>query len=263
MGIIRLTLTKESRALSIELLEEMAETSEQTTKTPDFLPPKEIARQEEIMGMYDAMAIVDEVVDSGEIITDDDILKIHKKVLHYTLNPHFGGKLRRAVIGVRIKKGLGYVWSRINPVHPSQVPKRFEQFSEDLSVKAERLAEEDLSVGAVIETAAWAHQEFLKIHPFIEGNGRTARLLVDYLFKVGRFPLPYITNFAGEDKSEYMQTVNSDIESRGNGYFEKFLAQKLLERAIDLQSQPDLKGEMEDLQADIASYMVNSNPNAS
>lgn len=36
-------------------------------------------------------------------------------------------------------------------------------------------------LGAVIELAAWAHAEWVRIHPFANGNGRTARLWANAL----------------------------------------------------------------------------------
>jgi len=32
----------------------------------------------------------------------------------------------------------------------------------------------------IIVLAAWTHAEFVKIHPFVDGNGRTARLIMNY-----------------------------------------------------------------------------------
>ncbi len=43
-------------------------------------------------------------------------------------------------------------------------------------------------VKAVLETAAWLHCEWVRIHPFVNGNGRTARMWV--LWLCGRYGLP-------------------------------------------------------------------------
>ena len=32
----------------------------------------------------------------------------------------------------------------------------------------------------LIELAAWTHAEFVRIHPFPDGNGRTSRLIMNY-----------------------------------------------------------------------------------
>ena len=34
----------------------------------------------------------------------------------------------------------------------------------------------------VIDLAAWAHSEWVRIHPFVNGNGRTARYLANFVF---------------------------------------------------------------------------------
>lgn len=43
-------------------------------------------------------------------------------------------------------------------------------------------------VEAILETAAWLHCEWVRIHPFANGNGRTARMWV--LWLCGRYGLP-------------------------------------------------------------------------
>jgi Fic family protein len=41
-----------------------------------------------------------------------------------------------------------------------------------------------------IELAAWAHAEFVKIHPFADGNGRTSRMIMNYqLMSCGFLPV--------------------------------------------------------------------------
>lgn len=57
----------------------------------------------------------------------------------------------------------------------------------DELIPARELPDED-GLAAVIETCAWAHSEFVRIHPFANGNGRTARILANALAM--RYGLP-------------------------------------------------------------------------
>jgi Fic/DOC family len=43
-------------------------------------------------------------------------------------------------------------------------------------------------LAAVIQLSAWAHAEWVRIHPFANGNGRTARFLANFVFM--RYGLP-------------------------------------------------------------------------
>ncbi len=45
------------------------------------------------------------------------------------------------------------------------------------------------AAAAVLELCGWAHAEWVRIHPFVNGNGRTARLLANYLAMRYRLPL--------------------------------------------------------------------------
>jgi len=64
-----------------------------------------------------------------------------------------------------------------------------------------------------IVSAAWTHAEFVKIHPFIDGNGRVARLIMNYrLMENGFLPI----SVSQENRLKYYEVlenyaVNADL----------------------------------------------------
>ena len=55
-----------------------------------------------------------------------------------------------------------------------------------------------------IYLSAWTHAEFVKIHPFVDGNGRTARLLMNYqLMQDGFLPV----SIPKEDRLSYFEKL--------------------------------------------------------
>ena len=63
----------------------------------------------------------------------------------------------------------------------------------------------DLNLAPELE-AAWLHHEFVRIHPFQDGNGRISRLLVAYAYaKAGEFP-PVIL---AQNKPDYIASLEA------------------------------------------------------
>jgi Fic family protein len=62
------------------------------------------------------------------------------------------------------------------PPHHAAVPGEMFVFCRDL---AQRPVPEDAA--AAVELAVWTHMEIVRIHPFQEGNGKTARLALNVL----------------------------------------------------------------------------------
>lgn len=56
-----------------------------------------------------------------------------------------------------------------------------------------------------VEFAAWTHAEFVRIHPFFDGNGRISRMLMNYLLMYGGY-LP--VNVKKEERLEYYQALD-------------------------------------------------------
>lgn len=81
-----------------------------------------------------------------------------------------------------------------------------------------------------IERASLLHGEFVKIHPFVDGNGRTARLLLNFeLMKTG-FPPVIIKK---DMRSEYYESLDHAHTTGDYGNFTKLVA-KCTEESLDL-----------------------------
>src|SRR5690554_8215102 len=60
-----------------------------------------------------------------------------------------------------------------------------------------------------VELASLFHYRFIRIHPFQDGNGRIARLLVNYILLKHGYPMIIVPS---KDKEKYLDSLNkSDI----------------------------------------------------
>lgn len=73
-----------------------------------------------------------------------------------------------------------------------------------------------------IELAAWTHAEFVKIHPFVDGNGRTSRLIMNYQLMSNGF-LPVSIN--KEDRLEYFNFLEGYAVNGNLARFADFVAE--------------------------------------
>lgn len=82
------------------------------------------------------------------------------------------------------------------PPSPMEMYRQVKEFYADLSWKGKE--------PNPIELAAWTHAEFVRIHPFPDGNGRTSRLIMNYQFLTNGFPA---VSIAKENRLEYFNTL--------------------------------------------------------
>lgn len=80
-----------------------------------------------------------------------------------------------------------------------------------------------------LETVAYAHLQLAKIHPFLDGNGRLARLILDFfLIKYGYLPI----SIPAKRRLEYFDLLEEFKVNKTQVPFEKFL-EELVNREYD------------------------------
>ena len=125
-------------------------------------------------------------------------------------------------IGVRIGDQEG--------VAPDQVGAELRAFETRL-VRA--VATLDLAIGkdgpesedqlrAIIDLCAWAHGEWVRIHPFVNGSGRTARLWVNYLAM--RYGLPRFARMRARPEGAYAAAARSSMTGNWRAMIPVFAA---------------------------------------
>lgn len=140
----------------------------------------------EAVGHKDAFYYVQKLISNKEKFSEGVIKDIHSLVLMD--RPEDKGVYRR--IPVKI---LGAFHE---PPQPYLVPVQMEQL----------IAEFDNKDMHPIEAAALFHLQFEGIHPFIDGNGRTGRLLLNFTLMQNGYP-PINVKF--EDRQRYYQCFDS------------------------------------------------------
>ncbi|MFH1386743.1 MAG: Fic family protein [bacterium] len=142
----------------------------------------------EVTNHKNAIDYLGELLKKLEPITQEDIKKIHYLVLEGIKND-YAGKYRDVEVYI---SGTDTVLPK-----PAVVPSIMLEFSKWL---VERQEKNDLHP---VRLAAQAHYKFVAIHPFIDGNGRTARLLMNLILMKYGYPIAIVACETGERKSYY------------------------------------------------------------
>ena len=90
-----------------------------------------------------------------------------------------------------------------------------------------------------IELAAWTHAEFVRIHPYTDGNGRTSRMIMNYqLMENGFLPV----SIAKENRLEYFEALEAYAVNGDLAPFAEMIAgleQQRLEEYIAIAEQQE------------------------
>jgi len=183
-------------------------------------------QEREIKGVWEAIQFVDGFAKQRKRVIDEQTVKeIHQRVMRH-FHPEVAGRYRDYEVGIKRAIFL--------PPHWSEVKTSMWQFGKDLEVKTSKLSTSLSGIEDAVRIGAWAHYEFVKTHPFADGNGRTARLLTDLIFK--RVGLYYITDW-GSQNEEYIDVLRRVDENNDLRHFVRFLARKLVYRFEEIEGK--------------------------
>jgi Fic family protein len=141
----------------------------------------------EAINHRDAILYVEDIVAKREALTEWHIKNIHSLVLK-GIDHHGAGQYRRENVAI---------------AGASTTPPDFLHLDEEMASLIGWY--EQAETMHPIERAAELHTRFVKIHPFVDGNGRTGRLLLNFdLMKAGYPPAVIRT----EDRLAYYDTLD-------------------------------------------------------
>ncbi len=148
----------------------------------------------EVVNHNRAFDYVKQCISDRKLLDENIVKDIHALLMDNIL---VGGIYR--TIEVRIS-GAGH-----KPLAPNEMYSQIKNFYKDM---------QNSSMENAVQFAAWTHAEFVKIHPFADGNGRTSRMMMNYqLMAAGFLPV----SVAKENRLEYFEAleayaVNGDLQ---------------------------------------------------
>lgn len=180
-------------------------------ETKDVLIDKKSVANKDLRELYEvinhdsAFAYVKKCIKEGKELNCEIVANIHERMMDRIIP---GGIYR--TINVYISGSE----NRLPDYH--DVPRLMKEFYQDLSEKNAICNMPECDINP-IELACLAHANFINIHPYKDGNGRTARLMMNFqLMSYGYLPI----SIPEKIRSEYCKALDL---YQGNGNLEPFV----------------------------------------
>jgi Fic family protein len=160
----------------------------------------------EALDHYDAMRYVRELARRQTSLTESDVRNLHKLVMQRSA-PEIAGQYADLPRYVRTEAG------RYSFPSPAEVPALMGDFTGWLGTAPD-----------TPDTAFTAHRRLVDIHPFNDGDGRTARLLMNLILIRGGYPPVAVRP---EDRLEYIRSLQQEQAGQGADSFNTLLYRRL------------------------------------
>jgi Fic family protein len=161
---------------------------------------KSLKEHLEVINHKKALNFIEGFTKSDNKVNENMILKIHEIILK-EISDTWAGRYREGNVRV-----LGAMFK---PAKPYEIRKKMKDLISYINKNPDKLN--------IIELSAVAHHKLVVIHPFVDGNGRTARLINNLLLMQEGYPLmivlmndrkKYYSNLKAADKGDLEPFVN-------------------------------------------------------
>ncbi len=160
----------------------------------------------EALDHYDAIRYVRELAREKTPLTESDVRNLHRLVVQRS-RPDIAGGYADLARYVRTETG------RHEFPSPAEIPALVGDFAKWLGAAPD-----------TPEAAFTAHRRLVEIHPFNDGNGRTARLLMNLVLIRGGYPPIAVRP---EDRPDYIRALQRSQAGQGNESFDNLLYRRL------------------------------------
>lgn len=190
------------------------------TEAKDVLEGKEIiARARDIQEVINFRKLIDFIGEQSQNqfmkITEALIKKMHTIVVDKVIPPDEAGEYRTKQVVIR-NSANGEV--TFKPPTPAEVPYLMNEFTSWIN------ATNFEDIHAMIK-AAIVHHEFVRIHPFIDGNGRVGRSLATLTLYLGGYDIRRffsLEEFYDKDSATYYQKLGEASNGNLTAWIEYF-----------------------------------------
>jgi Fic family protein len=160
----------------------------------------------EALDHYDAIRYVRVLAGEKAALTESDVRNVHRLVVQRS-RPDIAGRYADLARYVRTET------SRFEFPSPAEIPALMGDFAQWLAAASNTPA-----------TAFTAHRRLVDIHPFNDGNGRTARLLMNLILIRGGYPPIAVRP---EDRPAYIRALQQSQAAGGSESFDSLLYERL------------------------------------
>ena len=156
--------------------------------------------EQEVLNYFNVLNNLDEY--SSETVTKNTILSIHKDLTKDLLNnPDHEGKFRdtQVIIGNLHTKEINYI-----PPDAYKIPYLIDELLDWLNNSTDEMYP--------VIIAGILHYELVRIHPFIDGNGRTSRIMATLILSIHEFNIHnYFTldEYYNQNRQDYVDVLKS------------------------------------------------------